>query len=101
MNAGQFGLRLKQLREAAGLTQPQLAEKAGLSKGGIANLEQGIREPAWSTVLLLAEALGVDCRAFQEAPAADVKPRGRGRPPKPDTVSDLPPKTPKKGKGRK
>jgi len=30
-----FGMRLKELREAAGLTQPALAEKAGYRKGGL------------------------------------------------------------------
>jgi transcriptional regulator with XRE-family HTH domain len=74
-----FGLRLKELRTAAGLSQPQLAEKAGMSKGGLAHIEQGIREPAWSTVVALAAALGVDCTAFQQ-PAADSSPVPRGRP---------------------
>jgi transcriptional regulator with XRE-family HTH domain len=82
----QFGLRLKELREAAGLTQPQLAEKAGQSKAGIANLEQGRYDPSWSTVQALAGALGVDCRAFQRPPAGTA-PRGRGRPAKDDEPS--------------
>ena len=35
----------------------------------------------------LAAALGVNCLAFQEAPSADVAPRGRGRPKKAETVA--------------
>jgi DNA-binding XRE family transcriptional regulator len=82
MDAQNFGLRLRELREKSGLTQPELAEKAGLSKGGIADWEQGRRIPGWDVVLALAAALGVDCSAFQAAPASDAGPRGRGRPPK-------------------
>jgi transcriptional regulator with XRE-family HTH domain len=82
MEDGQFGLQLKQLRQAAGLTQPQLAAKAGLSKAGVADLEQGRNDPSWATVTKLAAALGVDCRAFQETPT--VKPASRGRPRKAD-----------------
>jgi transcriptional regulator with XRE-family HTH domain len=61
-----FGERLKQLRKNAGLSQAELAERAGMNRFGVAKLEQGAREPSWATVLNLARALGVDCRAFQE-----------------------------------
>ena len=92
MDVSRFGLRLKELRELAGLTQPQLAEKAGMSKGGVADLEQGRREPSWATVLTLAEALGVNCLAFQQAPDSEAAPRGRGRPPKADASTEKPKK---------
>jgi transcriptional regulator with XRE-family HTH domain len=62
-----FAARLRALREAANLTQAQLAERAGLHLHGITKLEQGDREPAWATVLALADALGVDCRAFVDS----------------------------------
>lgn len=68
-----FGARLKAVREAAGLTQDQLAERAGLYKFSIAKLEQGVREPTWSTVQVLAKALGVDCRAFQVEEAGPIE----------------------------
>ncbi len=32
-----FGTRLKEKREALGITQPQLAEMSGVSKGAIGN----------------------------------------------------------------
>jgi len=74
-----FGARLKELREAAGLSQPELAEKVGMSKGGIAHLEQGWREPSWKTVRALAKALGVTCLDFDREPTTmpEMKP---GRP---------------------
>ncbi len=68
-----FGAKLKAVREAAGLTQDQLAERAGLYKFSIAKLEQGVREPTWSTVQVLAKALGVDCTAFQTEDAGPTK----------------------------
>lgn len=66
MSKETFGRRLKELREAASLTQQQLAEKAGLNQFGVAKLEQGVRSPAWETVQALARALGVSCQAFEE-----------------------------------
>ena len=79
MDSSNFGLRLKELREEARLTQAQLAHKAKLSKAGIADLEQGRREPSWSTVQSLCGALGISCEAFNQEPA--VRPEARlGRP---------------------
>ncbi len=55
-----FGERLRRLREAAGLTQEQLAEQAGLSVQGVAALERGrSRRPYPHTVRALGEALGL------------------------------------------
>ena len=64
------------------MTQPELAEKSGLTKAGIANLEQGRREPSWSTVVALCEALGVKCDVFLEEPSPDSEAQRRGRPAK-------------------
>ena len=77
-----FGERLKAVREAAGLTQDQLAERAGLYKFSIAKLEQGVREPTWGTVQVLAKALGVDCTAFQIAVASQAEPPPAKKPKK-------------------
>jgi transcriptional regulator with XRE-family HTH domain len=84
MGAEWFAGRLKELREKAGWTQGELADRSGLTRDGISHLEQGRRSPAWETVLALAEALGVDCRAFCKAPSSEEKP-GRGRPRKADS----------------
>jgi predicted ATPase/DNA-binding XRE family transcriptional regulator len=54
----QFGQRLRGLREAAGLTQAELAERAGLSEKAIGALERGRRQrPYPHTVRALADAL--------------------------------------------
>jgi transcriptional regulator with XRE-family HTH domain len=68
---------LKQLREDAGLSQGELAEKAGLNLWGVAKLEQGVREPTWNTVLVLAAALGVDCNAFAGDSGKSAKGKGK------------------------
>ncbi|HJT79461.1 MAG TPA: helix-turn-helix transcriptional regulator, partial [Gemmataceae bacterium] len=78
-----FGGQLKRLREAAGLTQGQLGERAGYHGFTVAKLEQGLQEPTWPTVLALAAALGVNCLAFvADGARTPAAPRGRGRPPK-------------------
>jgi transcriptional regulator with XRE-family HTH domain len=45
-----FGGRLREQRTAAGLTQAELAERAGLHLHGVMKLEQGDHEPSWATV---------------------------------------------------
>jgi transcriptional regulator with XRE-family HTH domain len=62
-----FAARLKQLRAEAGLSQAELARKAGMHPRGVAKLEQGERpSPSWDTVRALARALGVSCEAFDD-----------------------------------
>jgi transcriptional regulator with XRE-family HTH domain len=74
-----------------------LADKAGLNIGGVRNLEQGVREPGWRTVVALAEALGVDCRAFLEKPGELPVDKG-GRPPKPKAEEEA--EKPNRPRGR-
>src|SRR5581483_3616729 len=55
-----FGELLRRHRRAAGLTMEELANRAGLSARGIADLERGARRtPRRDTVKLLAQALGI------------------------------------------
>lgn len=52
---------LKNCRIRAGLTQEQLAEKSGVSRTTIANIERGSQEfLKSSTIIKLADALKVD-----------------------------------------
>lgn len=76
-----FAGRLKELREAAGMTQGELANKAGLTLDGLGQLERGRRQPSWETVCRLADALGVSTEAFRAEPSAEgAEPRKAGRP---------------------
>jgi transcriptional regulator with XRE-family HTH domain len=77
--AAWFGARLQELRECAGLTQPQLAERVGLGGRQLSRLETGVNDATWPTVIALAKALGVECTAFLLPPAERHIPR-RGRP---------------------
>jgi transcriptional regulator with XRE-family HTH domain len=54
------GQKLRGLRYTAGLTQSQLAEKAGVAQSTVAQIERGTRpQPHPETVSKLAEALEV------------------------------------------
>lgn len=61
-----FASRLKLLRTQAGLSQGQLARKAGLNRLTVAKYEQGVREPNWKNVRTRAHALGVSCQEFDD-----------------------------------
>src|SRR5919199_656359 len=57
---GPFGGLLQQYRAAAGLSQEELAERAGLSRRGISDLERGQRRaPHPATIRRLADALNL------------------------------------------
>jgi transcriptional regulator with XRE-family HTH domain len=54
------GVRLREVREAAGLSQRELARQAGLSHEAVSRLERGDTViPRWSTMRRLAGALGM------------------------------------------
>ena len=68
-DAGHIGPRLKQLREAHGLTQQELAAAAGLSVSIVFQIEQGRQtNPKIATLLALSRALGVGVSALLSAP---------------------------------
>ena len=55
-----FGARLRRLRESAGMTQEELASRAGLTPNGVSALERGQRKrPYPHTVRSLSDALGL------------------------------------------
>jgi transcriptional regulator with XRE-family HTH domain len=54
------GEKVRRLREAAGLTQTQLAARLGVTQGRIGHLEQGRRPLNLETLHALALALGHD-----------------------------------------
>ena len=59
-----FGARLRALRNAAGMTQQQLADKLEMRATNITRLENGGRSPTWETVIKIADALGVEPNDF-------------------------------------
>lgn len=59
-----FGARLRELREAAGLSRPQLARLAGTKQERIYEHETGQRAPSLEAAQRYADALGVSLAEF-------------------------------------
>ena len=51
--------RIRQARQAIGITMRQLGKKVGCSEAAISNYELGKREPDYETLLKIGEVLGV------------------------------------------
>ena len=78
-----FGDLLRQFRIGAALSQEALAERAGLSRRGISDLERGVSvAPRLETVRLLADALALgerDQQALLTAARPELHARASGR----------------------
>lgn len=55
MGLEHFGLRLRGLREANGLTQQQLAQIVGIRSGGISALERGEKRPSLDVLIAICQ----------------------------------------------
>jgi len=91
-----LGTQLRRLREAAGLTQEELAFRAGLTSNAVSNLERGnTRRPYPHTLRSLADALNLSEEEHatllavvsrRDAPAPEVASRAlRSTLPRPPT----------------
>ena len=58
------GRRIKEVRQTKGLTQEQLAERAGVSPSYISVIERGIKSPQLDTFVPVCNALGVSADAL-------------------------------------
>ena len=77
------GRAVKQQREAAGLSLRMLAARSGISASMISDIERGAKSPTVTTVVRLAEALGVSAAALVDggtgpAPRIRILRRGEG-----------------------
>jgi transcriptional regulator with XRE-family HTH domain len=95
MSREEFAARLREMREEKGITQEELAVKAGVSLDAVTRWERGVAEPGWTKLVALADALEVSLEAFRQPPTGGVPPRKRGRPKK------QPPAEPPEGKPRR
>lgn len=85
--SGPLSENVRQLRQAAGLTQARLAEKAGIPRATLSLLESGAANPTLSVVLRVCAALGVRLEELLEPPpsetvvyrAAELPQKRRGR----------------------
>ena len=73
------GRKVEQRRSEANLSQTQLAQRCGLARGSIANIESGNQRPTLHTLWSLADALSVDMRSLlpsrDEYSGTDVTPQ--------------------------
>jgi len=71
-----LGARIKKLRNRAGLTQAQLAERVEISDEFLSRMERGAKAPSLHTAEKVARALGVSMKElfdFDAVPAVDSK----------------------------
>jgi transcriptional regulator with XRE-family HTH domain len=61
-----FGKNLASQRKRAGMSQEELAERAGLHRTAISLSETGKRNPRLDTMVRLAEALGIPVTTLVE-----------------------------------
>lgn len=59
-----FGKVLQRLRKAKRLSQEELSFRSQLDRTFISRLEGGLRQPSLSTIIRLAEALGVSATSI-------------------------------------
>lgn len=84
-----FAEKLRELRDAASLSEARLATTSGLTFASVHGYGLGRRKPSFAAVVKIAKALGVTCEAFADCedirgkddPAERPAPQ-RGRPPK-------------------
>ena len=59
MSEARLEVSLKAVRQEAGITQGELAERAGVSRKTVNTIENGVFTPSVTVALLLARALDV------------------------------------------
>ena len=59
-----FGVKLRAVRTAKGLSQEELAELAGCSTEYISRMERGLCSPSFDMIATLSEALMIKLREF-------------------------------------
>ncbi len=73
------GALLRQARQAAGLTQREVAARAGVQQSVVSAYEGGGREPSLATLSSLVEACGVSLEVHLGEELPTRRPPGRGR----------------------
>lgn len=67
------------LREEAGLSQKELAKRAGISPSGLCRIESGDYDPSWGNMRKVATGLGVSMETLAEI-AGDYEEPEPGQP---------------------
>lgn len=74
----QFGLRIRELREALGMSQEAFALHAGIARSYMSRIERGHAEPRFEALSKLATAFSVTPSALFEPPTTSM-PKKRGK----------------------
>src|SRR4051812_39280909 len=78
-----FATKLRQLREARGMTLYGLAKRAGLTLPTVSDLDAGRSKPSWDTVQMLCAALEASPEEFLDPALSEPRgplPKRPGRP---------------------
>lgn len=75
-----FGSRLKERRESLNITQPQLAEMLGVSKGAIGNWETDVNSPRATLLYDLFDILHCDANYLFQDEMRDLKYKDKATP---------------------
>ncbi|USY19685.1 helix-turn-helix domain-containing protein [Nocardiopsis exhalans] len=59
-----IGPAIRAIRRSQGVTQLDLADRAGVSGPYLTNIESGVKQPSFDTALRIAHALGVPPEAI-------------------------------------
>jgi len=59
-----LGVAVREVRKTQGLTQKQVADRAGVHVTYLSDIERGARNPSWKAIAALASGMGV--------PTADI-----------------------------
>jgi len=59
-----IGNRIKEFRKERNLTMEKLAYESDISKGGLSEIERGIKEARLSTLLKITDGLGIKLKDF-------------------------------------
>jgi transcriptional regulator with XRE-family HTH domain len=66
MSLSVFAKKLRELREARGMSLYGLAKRTGLTLPAVMNLDSGRSKPSWETVEILCAALEVSADEFRD-----------------------------------
>lgn len=67
-----LGARIRQAREARGLSQTALGKRLGLNRTSVCNIEAGRQRPMLHTLIAAAQALGVELADLLDGPIPEL-----------------------------
>ena len=72
-----LGLRIKELRSLAGVTQEEIADRSGLFRTYMSRIESGLANPTLTMLHQIASAFGIDVAQLLVPPTGAIPKRVR------------------------